>query len=259
MPFIQQLLLRYPCYTLGVIIVGAFVLFAILGLVVVRHFIPHGKLKSHHDVADPILGALGTIYAVLLAFVVVTVWQGFDRTNQNVLREVNYLADLYRDAEAFSPEFKDKAQAKLREYRQAVVDDEWATMSRGKMSWKAEKLVREIWALYIVYLPRNATEQSFFDLSVQDLQSLRELRRERIMDSKTGMNNLLWFLLIVGALSTLSFTFLFGAENLQAQIVMVGILSVTISLILFAIIEMNYPFTGGIVVSPEPFRLLLLD
>jgi hypothetical protein len=232
---------------------------SVAGLLLVRHFIHHSKLKAHHDVADPILGAVAGVYAVLLAFVVITVWQGFDKSNSNVEQEANYLADIYRDAEAFSPDFRAKVQETLREYRQAIIKYEWKTMQKGEMSPEVEKLMRDVWSLYTTYQPKNSTEQSFFDESVRKLNSFRELRRQRIMDARTGIHPLLWFVLIMGAMAIISFTFLFGTENLKAHIVMVALLSIVISLILFTILSLDFPFTGSVIISPEPFRQILLD
>jgi len=255
----QQLSVGIPTFVLGVIIIGGAALFSILGLLIVRYFISHSRLKTHHDVADPILGAVAAIYAVLLAFVVVTVWQGFDKTNSNVQLEANYLADIYRDSEAFSADFHQKVGDLLREYRQAVIDYEWKTMARGEMSPEVERLMRKIWSMYTTYQPRTPTEQSFFEESVRKLNSFRELKRQRLMDSRTGIQPLLWFVLIVGALSTISFTFFFGAENLKAQLAMVLLLSITISLILFTILSLDFPFTGAVSISGEPFKMVLLD
>lgn len=259
MPITQQLILKIPMFILGLIMAGGAATFAIMGVLVVRHFIPHGRLKTHHDVADPLLGAIAAVYAVLLAFVVVVVWQCFDKSNANVQMEASYLADLYGDSEAFSPDFRQKACNLLREYRQAVVDYEWKTMARGKMSPEAEKSMKKIWSLYTTYQPRTSSEHSFFDESIRKLNSLRELRRQRLMDSRSGLEPLLWFVLFAGGLSTISFTFLFGADNKKVQIIMAILLSVTISLILFTIMEMDFPFTGNISISPEPFKMLLLD
>ena len=259
MPIMQQLLFKIPSFFLGLIVVGGAVAFSILGLLIVRRFISHSKLKTHHDVADPILGALAAIYAVLIAFVVVTVWQSFDKSNANVQQEANCLADVYRDSEAFSPDFHRKVGDLLCEYRQAVIDDEWKTMARGEMSPEVEKLMRKIWALFIVYQPKTSTEQSFFDESVRKLNLLQGLRSQRLMDSKTGIEPLLWFVLIGGGLSTISFTFFFGAESLKAQLAMVTLLAITISLILFTIMSLDFPFTGSTSISPGPFKQVLLD
>ena len=259
MPIMQQLLYKVPSLILGLMVIGGAVAFSILGLLLVRRFISQDKLKTHHDVADPILGALAAIYAVLIAFVVVTVWQGFDKSNANVQQEANYLADVYRDSEAFAPDFHQKVGDLLRDYRQAVIHDEWKTMAKGEMSPDVEKLMRKLWALYTVYQPKTSTEQSFFDESVRKLNLLRELRRQRIMDSRTGIEPLLWFVLIAGGLSTIAFTFFFGAENLRAQIAMVVLLALTISLILFTIMSLDFPFTGSISISSDPFKQILLD
>lgn len=259
MSITQTILLNVPSVVVGAIIVSATLTLSVAGLLIVHHFIPHHKLKLHHDVADPILGALGAVYAVLLAFVTVTVWQNFDKTNSNVELEANYLGDIYRDAEAFTPEFRAKAQDLLRKYRQEVITYEWKTMERGQMSPEVEKRMREIWTLYTTYRPNNSTEQSFFDESVRKLNSFRELRRKRIMDSRTGIHPLLWFVLVTGAFATISFTFLFGTENLQAQIIMGILFSMTISLILFTVLLLDFPFTGSITVTPQAFQELLLD
>ncbi len=255
----QQILLRIPSLILGLLVVGGGVTLSIIGLLIVRHSIHHSKLRLHHDVADPILGAVGAVYAVLLAFVVVTVWQNFDKSNSAVQLEANYLADIYRDAEAFPPDFRQKVANTLREYREAVVKYEWPAMQKGQMSQEVEGIMKKIWTLYTNYQPKTKTEEAFFNESVHKLNEFREFRRQRIMDSRTGIHPLLWYVLLVGALAVISFTFLFGAENIKAQIVMGVLLSALISLILVAILLLDYPFTGDITISPEPFKQILLD
>jgi hypothetical protein len=57
-----------------------------------------GSLKRGHGIAGPIFSTLGVVYAVLLAFAIIVVWQSFDTTQNNVVREANYYADIYRDS-----------------------------------------------------------------------------------------------------------------------------------------------------------------
>jgi len=49
---------------------------------------------------------------------------------------------------------------------------------------------------------------------------------------------------------TISFTFFFGAESLNTQMVMAVLLAIIISLILFTILMLDYPFTGDVRISP---------
>ncbi len=259
MSLTQQILIHVPPVLLAALIIGGLSAFSIIGLLFIRQFLPHDHLKIHHEVADPILGIVGTLYAVFLAFIVIAVWQNFDRTNACIQQEANYMADVYRNAEALAPEFQQKLGIQLREYRQAVVQEEWKKMAHGEASPKVEKLMRSIWALYTSYAPRNPTEQAFFETSLQKLNAFREFRRQRLMDSRTGIHAILWLILILGALVTLSLTFLFGAENLILQILMEISLSAIIGLILFTILSMDFPFTGSITISPQPLQQTLLD
>jgi len=259
MPFAQELLVRFPVFTLGLIVIGAFVFFYIVGLLFVRRIVPHYKLVKHHDVAAPLLGALGAVYAVLLAFMVVTVWERFEKSESNAQMEANFIADLYRDAEAFSLSFRLNLNPLLRQYRNSIVEDEWKLMQKGQMSFEAERLISKIWALYVAYSPVGTTETVFFNESVRKLNLVRELRRQRLMDSKSGIHPLLWFVLGIGAVATISFTYLFGAENFKAQLIMGVILSAMIALIIFTILSLDYPFSGSVCILPDAFKEMILD
>ncbi len=83
MPLMQKILLNIPTPLLGMLVVGGAVALTIAGSLAVRRIIHHSKLKLHHDVADPILGVMGAVYSVLVAFVVVTVWISFDKSTSN--------------------------------------------------------------------------------------------------------------------------------------------------------------------------------
>ncbi|MBM3249224.1 MAG: DUF4239 domain-containing protein [Candidatus Omnitrophica bacterium] len=259
MAFSQWLLLKVPSLLLGLSVVGLFAGLSVIGLTFVRSFIPHQRLKPHNDVAGAIFATMGVIYAVLLAFAVVIVWEGFDRANINAEKEAAYLADLYRDAETLSPQFRDSVRPLVREYAAAVCDEEWPAMARGGKSSGVEEILKKLWRVYGGYSPKTEAERIFFEESVRKLNDLGELRSMRLVDAKTGVHPLLWVILIIGGLVTVSFTFFFGSENLRAQILMAALLAALIALILFAILLLDFPFTGDVCVSKEPFRQLLLN
>src|SRR5260370_5043169 len=73
---------------------------AVLGLLVVHPIIPHRLRSVHNDVSGFILATVGVVYAVLLAFIAVAVWQDFDRADHLVQTEANLVAELYRGTAA---------------------------------------------------------------------------------------------------------------------------------------------------------------
>lgn len=254
MAFNQLVLLKVPTIVLGVIIISSAVIISIAGLLIVRRHIPHHRLKTHNDVAGPIFATVGVIYAVLLAFVVVIVWQNFDRSRSNVQDEANCLVDLAMDAEAFSPEFKKDIRALLYQYAEIVVNEEWPAMAKGGAGPHMRGITEKMWRAYSAYEPETEAQKAFFTESIKKLNDLGELRRSRLLDAQTGVHPILWFVLILGGLVTISFTFFFGAENLKAQLTMAILLAILISLILFTILAMDFPFTGEVSISPDPFK-----
>src|SRR5260370_35360322 len=73
---------------------------AVLGLLIVHAIIPQPLRSVHNDVSGFILATVGVVYAVLLAFIAVAVWQDFDRADHLVQTEANLGADLYSDTAA---------------------------------------------------------------------------------------------------------------------------------------------------------------
>jgi cation transporter-like permease len=63
--------------------------------------------------------------------------------------------------------------------------------------------------------------------------------------------------LVVGGIFVVGFTYLFGLENTLVHTLMVAALALIISLVLFTIGVLEYPFSGGVRVGPEPFEVVL--
>jgi hypothetical protein len=61
----------------GVLVIGGICLVALAGLELVQRLVPAVSRQPHNDVAGFIYAALGVIYAVLLALVVIAVWEEY--------------------------------------------------------------------------------------------------------------------------------------------------------------------------------------
>lgn len=253
MNFVQLVLLKVPTLYLGIAIVAGAIALSIGGLITVRHFIPHHRMKLHNDVAGPLYGTVGVIYAVLLAFVVVVVWQNYDKSRLNVEKEANCLSDLYRDSESFAAPAREEIRFLCKLYGDTVRNEEWQTIQKGEGSVHVQEVIKKLWSIYKNYEPKTLSEKAFFEESVRKLNELCEMRRLRVLDSRAGLHPILWFVLVAGGLVTISFTFFFGSENLNAQITMTALLATLIVLILFTILLFDFPFTGDVSISADAF------
>jgi len=257
MPFSQWVLMAYPSYAICIAIIVISVAFGICGVLIVRRYLDRSKLKSHHDIAGPLFATLGVIYAVLLGFTTVIVWQQYEDANITLNKEANYYADIYRDMNGLSPEFKEKGEAAMDEYIDAVINDEWKGIGYGKRSEKVQALAARIWELYSNYQPQTETQKIFLAESVRKMNEAGEMRRQRLMDASNGLNPVLWLVLIMGGCITISFTFFFGSDNLTLQLVMTTLLSALIGLLLFTILAMDHPYSGDVSVKPDALIQML--
>jgi len=255
---VQSLLYRFPTPVLGLMIVTIYIVLSITGLCLVRRFFSAHTFKLHNDIADPLFTTLGTIYAVMLAFTMVVTWQSFDISSKNTSREANYLADLYRDSTPLPAAFKSEIKTDLKGYVSAIITDEWPIMSTMKgRSLKVQAEQQKLWDLYAGFQPKNETQKIFFTESVAKFNEACELRRQRLLDASTGLNGILYFILIAGGLVTIAFTLFFGTENFGPQLLMTSMLATLIGLTLFTIMSLDYPFTGDISIKPDVFKTVL--
>lgn len=231
-------------------------LLSFIGLWIFRRIIPSHFLNQSHDVTGPFFSTLGTVYGIFLAFIVSTTWQAFSNTQTNLVQEARYLGNIYFATKAFPSPMQEKLEGLLKDYRDSVVNGEWVTMARGEPNAKTTRILEQIGFAYMHYTPSDATQSSFLHESIQNLSTMTGLRASRIDDSSSGLLPVLWWVLLLGALATIGFSFLFGAHNFKAQAVMTMLLAGVISMTFFTIINLDFPFTGGTTVSSEPFRNL---
>ncbi len=252
----QSLCFHLPQTALFAICVICPMLLAFCGLWISRRIIPAHFLNQSHDVTGPFFSTLGTVYGILLAFIVSTTWQQFSTTQANLVQEARYLGDLYFATKAFHAPAQQELQQLLREYRDSVVNEEWPCLAQGRANPNTSQLFKQIGYAYIRFKSSDATEGAFLQESLHNLVIMAGLRASRIDDSSSSLLPVLWCVLLLGACVTIGFSFLFGAHNFTAQAVMTILLTGVISMAFFTIINLDFPFTGSTTVSPEPLQNL---
>jgi hypothetical protein len=242
---------------LGVVIVGVSVLLAHVGLRLVRRRVPLPVLQTQHEVAGFIIGVLGAIYAVLLAFVVVVMWNQFEDAKVVVEQEANQLIDLSRMAAGLPAAAQKPALDGLRSYARAVLDEEWQTMADGRESQRAQKAMDGLWQVYSQMEPQSNRESALYAESLDRLSNVSDSRRLRLHASSNDMPLIVQVLLWLGALVTVSFTYFFGVKSIRSQALMTAALAGEIAFLLFLIVALDNPFHGYVRLSPEPIEQAL--
>src|SRR4051812_3625736 len=105
---------------------------AVIGLLIFRQRVHHSHLSKHNDTAGAVFSIVGTLLTVLLAFVVVIVWESMGTADDRAALEAGVLGDTIRDAGLFPEPERSELRQELREYATAVIEEEWPAMENGQ-------------------------------------------------------------------------------------------------------------------------------
>jgi hypothetical protein len=241
----------------GLLIVAAAMLIAIGGLVLVQHLFSNERRRQHNDVAGFIYAVLGVSYAVLLGLMLIAVWEQWEAADATTTEEANEVAEIFWLAHRLPQPEGRHIQQLARSYAQVVVEDEWPLMEQGRASQKAWDTLDRMRGTIEGVDPTTGAQLARYTEVLEQLHGLGDARRERLLDAGEGLPPILWVVLILGGVITVGFTYLFGLENTLVHTLMVAALAMIISLTLFTVAALDYPFKGDIRIHPAAVEQVL--
>jgi hypothetical protein len=245
----------------GVLVVFGVCLAAVAGLELVQRLVPAQKRQEHNDVAGFLYAVVGIVYAVLLALLVIAVWEQYQRANETAESEASAVGEIAWLAHRLPEPERHELQEDARSYAREVVDKEWPLMEQrieGEQgTLEGWDLVDDIRATLQEVEPSTVAEQELYAEGLDRIQRLGDARRMRFVAAEDGLPGVLWAVLVFGGVVAVGFTYLFGLENTWAHRVMVMSLTAVIALVLFTIRAIEYPFSGGARLEPSAFELIL--
>jgi hypothetical protein len=215
---------------------------------------PHEQRRPQNDIIGWHISILGTTYAVILGFMLYTVWTDFGNAALNVDLEANSLRNLYRLAEGLPQEQRLQLENETRSYASAVINQDWPQMAQGQIPEVSHTINRDMWKTLMSVKTASPSEALAVDHALSELSSLTQHRRTRLLQSTYHLPGIFWAVLIVGALVTIGSASLFGSTNLRLHTIQVFFFTLLITLVLLAISDVNLPFRGWIHVSDYAFR-----
>jgi hypothetical protein len=250
-----------PLWLSGLLIVGVGTALSMLGPVIVRRYVTLERLTANNEIAGFKYAVLGVLYAVLLAFAIIVVWQKFSDAEANVAQEAGAATTIYRLSQGMGDKPGADIRSAVTNYLKVAIADDWPAMDLGTpgASRSARQALDAIYAALLTSEPAERGGNAVVAELLHQLDLMTEARRARLIASEGNVPNVVWVVLFGGAVVTIVFTFFFGTRNLQAQILMTGLLALIIFAELLAVIAIDRPFTGTVKVEPAPLADVLAD
>lgn len=229
---------------------------ALAGLLLVRHWVPAELLRVTNAEVGNYLQTLGTIYAVLLAFVVYVVWNQYNETRELVEREANELMDLLRTAQGFGPEVREPILLELGGYIECVLDREWPALGHcdDAAFEGGSDVLDQLWRIITNYDPARECQRALYAEILARFNDLSDARSSRILAGRTRIPFALRLLLFAGAVMTVGSMYLFAIDSFAIHALMTGALAGAISHVIYIIWDLDDCFAGDWQVSRAPFE-----
>jgi hypothetical protein len=255
----MRLLTLWPPWLAALLLVGLTTLLATLGPIVVRRRVALARLSTNNEVAGFKFATVGVLYAVLLAFAVVVVWEKFSEAEAAVAQEAGAAATIYRLSDGFGADAAPMLRSELSGYIRITINRDWPALAHGHGSPEAVRALSVLYAILLTFHPTDSRGDALLKEVLHQLDVITAARVTRLVLAGGVMPGIVWIVLFGGAFLTVGFTFFFGTQNLRAQTLMTCLLALLIFSGLFVIVEIDYPFTGSVKVEPHALSLVLED
>jgi hypothetical protein len=215
---------------------------------------PWDKRHAHNDIIGWQLSILGTTYAVILGFMLYTVWTDFGAAEVNVDNEANSLANIYRLAEGLPGDQRGQMQTLARYYADTAIDKDWPEMAIDQTPEATRKINQDMWKTLMSVKNPSSAELLAEDHSLSELSEMSEHRRVRLLQNAYRLPAVLWCVLIIGGMVTIASASMFGSANTFLHALQVFSFSLLVALALVAIADIDRPFQGSVHVDSYAFE-----
>ena len=245
-------------YVSGIIWILGVVALAGIGTILVHRYAPD-EARSNNDAVGQIFTIVGGLQAVLVAFVLISLFDTVSSVRDDARNEANSVVAVYWAADALPEPARGQIQDLSKSYARTVIDQEWPKMQSG------EAVPRDGWT--ILDRLRTAIDGAATDGDWQSarkteaasqLWNIYQARQSRLTAAGSqGVSTVVWLALIVGTIMSISLPYLLDVRKLATHIILMSTLAGAMALLLFAIYQLQNPFSGGATIGPDAFTSVI--
>lgn len=237
---------------------AVFVGFTWLVLVLIRPWVRRraADQPDWNSLIGAVLGAFVVFYGITLALIAVSSYQGFAAVNQGVGREAAALGTLYRAVSNYPEPIQGELQTMLRDYTRYVIEEAWPAQQRGVIPEGGTVRVTAFEEKLLSFQPQTRADEILHAETLREFDEFSDDRQQRLESILTGLPDVLWFLVAVGAVVNAVLICLFDVKRLSVHLLLAGITVLFVSQMIFMIVAMDKPFRGEVSVGSDAFQLV---
>lgn len=250
----NELLHNWPTWLSCMLFITLLTLGAAAGLFIFRRLVKGEDLKKHHEVTGIIYNVITVIYSLVLAFVIIAVWQDYEDIYSDVSEEADKLSAIISHAQELPDSMGLVLMGAVKEYAQSVVDNEWDLMKSGRKDTNTVHAIQYIRKVTFETPASTPKEEVLLRLIHDDISEAFSLRQDRLTHIHSHVPGLVWMVLLVGSFISIFYSYFFFITSARFQYLITAFLTIMIGMCLFLVYMLDHPFAGSSKISSEPFQ-----
>jgi hypothetical protein len=252
---IRSILNSVPEWALIIIVIAGLPAVVVGVFLMLRGRLDSWRTDSSSAIVVAVAAMVMTLFALVLAFAAVNLFQGYDEASANVTEEANALGQIQRDVRVFPVAARDRVDGQLIAYINVVRNVEFPAMRDGNATKVQAGVVATdtLFAAMQSYDPVSETQKTFYASAVDRMNDLIALRRNRISASNSALPTAFMVLLLLTAAISILTTFFLRTHKPGLDITLVVMVSMVVGAGLLTVVLLEYPFSGSVSVSSDPF------
>ncbi|MEV0803725.1 hypothetical protein AB0I34_38945 [Kribbella sp. NPDC050281] len=220
----------------------------VTAMLLVRRRAPAGSYFRDGDRASGVFGVLATGFSVLLGFIIFLSFTSYDDSRAGAETEATIVAQQVQTAQYLPDKTAAALTGELICYARSVAGTEWVAMDNGTLGNSVNPWGVQMFLTMSAVDPSTPTEQSAYDRWMDQTAQREQARIDRVHGAEGIIPTPLW--LVLSVISVVIFVYLLffadRAEGAVTQGVLMGSVTVVITLLLFLLVFFDHPHGEGV-------------
>jgi NADH:ubiquinone oxidoreductase subunit 6 (subunit J) len=243
-----------------------FVLFAAIAIgitvlfdIIMRKVVAPEVRERANSTASVTLQVTATIYAILIAFVIVDAYSQLRDTQSEISRKASGLAVVYENSRDLpDPAGADIRKATLR-YASAVINRGIPRLEdTSKPDTFSDRALENVFRTAHGYEAKTQSERAAYDNLIGALDQVVETRAVLLDSARASIPTTLLVLLVIIGLVVMAVATFLDTRHRKSHLIILSALGLVIWLTIALVISLDYPFSGLIRVTDEPIKEFVL-
>lgn len=223
--------------------------------VIMRRYVAPETRQHASATASVTLQVTATIYAILIAFVIVDAYTQLREAQTQVSDKASSLAVVFENSRDLPDPAGADVRARALEYARVVVDRglpdlEEASQPNRRTDASLERLFRAVQRVE----PADVSQRSAYSATVAALDGIVETRAQLLDSARPTIPATLLALLFVIGITVMAVATLLDTQHRGSHLFILSALALVIWLTLALVVSLDYPFSGIIRVTDTPLR-----